>query len=106
MEATGIDQILDLVRRSDSVILKSEGTRVIVNAVKSLWAAIPADASPQLQQQRKSAVEKLAVQEPTTALARLVGRSKKHPILLNEGSVALTLISTQTIGGKCQGWGH
>ena len=34
-------QILDLVRTSDSIATKSEGTRVLVNAVKSLWGTDP-----------------------------------------------------------------
>lgn len=33
------------------------------------------------------------------ALAQLIGRSKKYPILVNEGVIALSLISTRTGGG-------
>ncbi|KAG6337204.1 hypothetical protein ID866_1876 [Astraeus odoratus] len=66
---TGLAQILSLVKRSDKVAIKSEGTRVIVNLVKSIWSSDPAR------------------------------RSLKYPILVNEAVVALSLLSTQREGG-------
>jgi hypothetical protein len=33
------------------------------------------------------------------ALAQLIGRSKKYPVLINEGVIALMLLSTHTKGG-------
>jgi hypothetical protein len=94
-DSTALQQVIALTRRSDSVAVKSEGTRVLVNAIKSLWSS---DAS--LGDRRKQAM--LAVLAPlyAQALAQLVGRSKKYPILVNEGTVALTLMSTHSQGGQ------
>ncbi|KAI0306358.1 hypothetical protein B0F90DRAFT_1808081 [Multifurca ochricompacta] len=66
-ETTGLHQILSLVKRSDTTAVKSEGTRVFVN-----------------------------FSSPRSRPAQLVGRSKKYPILVNEGIVALTLLSIQS----------
>ena len=117
--STGLNQVLALVKRSDSVSVKSEGTRVLVNAVKSLWsndasagpgpepiASAPTSDSTSkeviVQKQRKRAAAMRTVLTPECALAlsSLVGRSGKYPLLVNEGVVALTLLSTQKEGGK------
>jgi hypothetical protein len=112
---TGLAQILALVRRSESVTVKSEGTRVLVNVVKSLWSAGPI-TSPAVdsvtepsngskehisEKQRKRAVAIRAVlsSESALALATLVGRSGKYPLLVNEGVVALSLLCTHREGG-------
>jgi hypothetical protein len=115
---TGLAQILALVKRSDSVPVKSEGTRVLVNVVKSLWSsdfaistaaesltspvtAGAVDSADLLGKQRKrtAAVRKTLSPECAEALASLVERSGKYPLLVNEGVVALSLMSTQKEGG-------
>jgi hypothetical protein len=40
------------------------------------------------------------VPECASSLASLIGRSAKYPILINEGVVALSLLSTQRTGGE------
>jgi hypothetical protein len=112
---TGLAQILALVKRSDSVPIKSEGTRVLVNVIKSLWSADPiasptvhSEARPDngnkatLEKQRKriAAMHAVLTSESAFALATLVGRSGKYPLLVNEGVVALSLLSTHKEGGK------
>jgi hypothetical protein len=94
----GLEQIIALVRRSDTIAVKSEGTRVLVNVIKSLWSS---DALPDttLQKRRQEAIQAVLVPAFAEALASLVGRSMKYPLLVNEGVVALTLLSTQKDGG-------
>lgn len=106
-ESSGLVQILALVQRSDAVPIKSEGTRVLVNAIKSLWSS---DSTPsqagglqnleQRQTRRLNAMRSLMTPDCADALARLIGRSGKYPVLVNEGVVALSLLSTQRDGGK------
>jgi hypothetical protein len=109
-EEPGLNQILSLGLRSDSVRVKSEGTRVLVNVIKALCAGespTPATAGvnngqaiPQ-ERQRIRAEAMHAVLKPhcAEALARLIGRSGKYPILINEGTVAFSLLSMQRQGG-------
>jgi len=110
---TGLAQILALVQRSDSVPVKSEGTRVLVNVVKSLWAADPAtspavdlvaecgsNAILEKRRKRAAAIRAVLTSESASALATLVGRSGKYPLLVNEGVVALSLLSTHKEGGR------
>ncbi|KAI0361987.1 hypothetical protein OH77DRAFT_1389137 [Trametes cingulata] len=94
-----LQQILALVNRSDSIAVKSEGTRVLVNAVKSLWSTDPKTLDEEKVQKREAAMKVIATEPCVSALARLVGRSKRYPTLINEGVVALSLISTHPNGG-------
>lgn len=95
----GLTQILALVRHSDTVAIKSEGTRVLVNVIKSLWSS-EAVVDPIQQKLRLDAIQAVLVPAAAEALASLVGRSMKYPLLVNEGVVALTLLSTHKDGGK------
>ncbi|KAH9001031.1 hypothetical protein EDB92DRAFT_2078658 [Lactarius akahatsu] len=87
-QSTGLHQILTLVERSDTTAVKSEGTRVVVNVIRTLWHEDTPD-----DEQRRAAMSVVGAPPVTLALAQLVGRSKKYPILINEGIVALTLLS-------------
>jgi hypothetical protein len=110
--STGLSQILDLVRRSDSVPVKSEGTRVLVNVIKSLWApklmrkptggpdgSQPNIVSGDTARKRDEAMKLVLKPQCASALASLVSRSGKYPLLVNEGVLALSLLSTQREGG-------
>ncbi|CAL1704860.1 unnamed protein product [Somion occarium] len=100
-ESTALQQTLVLVRRSDSIAVKSEGTRVLVNAIKSLWSPDALSSKdPTFVQKRKDAINVVANQVCAAALAQLIGRSKKYPLLINEGVVALSLLSTHANGGQ------
>ncbi|KAF9227969.1 hypothetical protein BS17DRAFT_774550 [Gyrodon lividus] len=102
---TGLSQLLALVKRSETVAIKSEGTRVIVNLIKSLWSSDPAsdqrsaEESRARQQKRERAIQILVTAPYAEALAALIGRSPKYPILINEAVVALSLLSTHRDGG-------
>ncbi|KAF9264723.1 hypothetical protein L218DRAFT_972334 [Marasmius fiardii PR-910] len=110
-QQTGLSQILSLVKRSDSIPIKSEGTRVLVNVIKSLWSSDVIGATPpnrpksskdrteDEERQRQDAIRTVLTMPCASALASLVARSGKYPLLVNEGVVALTLLSTQKLGG-------
>ncbi|QRW00062.1 hypothetical protein RhiJN_28080 [Ceratobasidium sp. AG-Ba] len=96
---SGMDQVINLSQRSDTVALKSEAARVLVNAIKSLWSpAGPEESILVSAAQRRRAVHRLSNPQSARALAELVGRSRKYPVLLNEGIVALTLLGSQKAG--------
>ena len=105
--STGLAQILEVVRRSDSVAIKSEGTRVLVNVIKSLMPETLAVSASQSgtnlsaeAQRRQAAIELVLKPQCASALAGLIARSGKYPVLINEGVVALTLLSMWKDGGK------
>ncbi|KAG8862014.1 hypothetical protein FRB96_002457 [Tulasnella sp. 330] len=120
---SALDLILDLVRRSDSIGLQSEGTRVLVNVVKCLFSSTskrPNGAEPAVNssagsstelsirttdltssRERQQAIDRLATLDSVELLTDMVGRSGRYPILLNEGVVALTLLSSASAGRTC-----
>jgi hypothetical protein len=99
-DTTGFSQILALIKRSDSVPVKSEGSRVVVNVVKSLWLLERGkDLSEDTQKKREKAVSTVLTNQCAQILTALVARSNKYPILVNEGIVAITLLSTHKQGG-------
>lgn len=103
--STGLSQLLALVKRSDTVAIKSEGTRIIVNLIRSLWTNERRDeptSEEELQarqQKRLKAMDALLTPACAEALAALIGRSAKHLILINEGVVASSLLSMHRDGG-------
>lgn len=115
---SGLSQILSLVKRADTVTVKSEGTRVLVNVVKSLWSgdiigtpvitmsspiadgSVDTVALAGKERQKQDSMKAVITMPCAIALASLVGRSAQFPLLVNEGVVALTLLSTQKTGGK------
>ncbi|EIW85225.1 hypothetical protein CONPUDRAFT_48689 [Coniophora puteana RWD-64-598 SS2] len=101
--ATGLEQLLELIRRSDTVAIKSEGTRVIVNIVKSLWASDVSESQipiEERQKKREQSIDALLTPKCAQAIAALIARSVKYPVLINEGIVALSLLSTHAKGGS------
>jgi hypothetical protein len=58
------------------------------------------DHLEETQSKRKEAIRIVLEPDYVLALASLVGRSGKYPILVNEGVVALSLLSTHKDGGK------
>lgn len=103
--STGLSQLLALVKRSDTVAIKSEGTRIIVNLVRSLWTnerrdeLLNEEELQARQQKRVKAMDALVTPACAEALAALIGRSAKHLILINEGVVASSLLSMHRDGG-------
>lgn len=61
---------------------------MFVNVIRTLWHEDTPDG-----EQRRAAMRAVSSPPVALALAQLVGRSKRYPILINEGIVALTLLS-------------
>ena len=97
-QPSGLDQIIALVGRSDSIVVKSEGTRVIGYVVNSLWRAVE-QCSPEEMEPMRNAMTKVASASAIQALAEMLARNRKHVILLNESILALTLLSGQSVAG-------
>jgi len=87
-------QVLALSCRSDAVAVKSEGARVLVNVVKSLCSS----TGDIHESRRQEALKSTTNYESTAILAQLLGRSKKHVILLNESITAMLLLAFQPSG--------
>ncbi|OJA21616.1 hypothetical protein AZE42_01687 [Rhizopogon vesiculosus] len=103
--STGLSQLLSLIKRSDTVAIKSEGTRIIVNLIRSLWTNDRKDEQSSeeelqaRQQKRAKAMDALLNPACAEALSALIGRSTKHIVLINEGVVASSLLSLHRDGG-------
>lgn len=107
---SGTEQIVALVQRTDSIVLKSEGTRVLAYCVKSLWRkdALPG-APAALDSRRKQAIVALTQVPVISALANLLVQGHRHTILLSESTFALTLISSKSESGRpipSDSWGY
>jgi len=93
---SALEQIMALVKRSDTVAIKSEGTRVLVNVVKAIFSnkgSSDAD-DPRLQ----DAMALVIKPEYSSRLAEMLARSQKYPILINESLVSMTLIAARSNG--------
>ena len=86
---------MGLVRRTNTVTVKSEGTRVLGNVVKTLFTDLSSTST-----RGKAAREGVATLENANALAALIGRSKKYPILINEAVVALSFLTAHERGSE------
>ncbi|KAG6820603.1 hypothetical protein H0H93_014519 [Arthromyces matolae] len=106
--STGFAQILALVKRTDSLPVRSEGSRVLVNVVRTLWSGKPPTTAfdtsltetdmIEKQRLRNSAIRLVLTPESASVLTKLVGASGKYPLLVNEGLVALTMFCTAKEG--------
>ena len=113
---TGVAQILNLIKRTDNVAVKSEGTRVIVNIIKTLWLGDNRSTSSEItsptvmsgnseeilekQQKRQTAIRTIIASDVVSVLTGLIARSRRHPVLVNEAIIALSLLSTTKDGGN------
>ncbi|TFK76491.1 hypothetical protein BDN72DRAFT_885218 [Pluteus cervinus] len=101
---TGLQTLLQLIERSDSFPIKSEGTRILVNVVKTLWSCDvgtkDSDKAAEIQAQRRLAMNAVLTSECAAALSQLVSRSAKYPILINEGVLAMSFFSTNKTGAS------
>ncbi|KAF7338334.1 GTP binding [Mycena venus] len=99
---TGLSLIMALVRRTKSTPVRSEGTRVLVNVIKSLWsndpAASPADAAKTATLQGINSADVLAENQrkrhesmQAVLTPRVCARARKL--------IALSLMSTLKAGG-------
>ncbi|CAI2179441.1 890_t:CDS:10 [Funneliformis geosporum] len=86
---TPLNRLLSLIKRSDEIPVRSEGTRVLVNLVKKLWSENPYKELDGISMKMlRQKLNKVEIVEP---LVNMVIESK-YPILQNEGIIALTLL--------------
>lgn len=83
---TTLDSLLALIARTSDVPTRLESTRVLVNLIRTLSAP---DSS-------EDAKKRLRDRRVINALADMIRRSAKYPVLINEGLVSLTLLITGT----------
>ena len=82
---------------------------MLVNLIKTLWVppsivntpvTTPnAELPPKAIEERRRAYDQLCSEEAADALAEMVGRNARYPVLLNEGIMALTLLASHPQGG-------
>ncbi|KAF5331076.1 hypothetical protein D9619_005541 [Psilocybe cf. subviscida] len=117
---SGLTQILDLIKRTDSVAIKSEGSRVLVNVVRTVWFSERSNSSidpsaderhqnlrleteqkerKERREKKEKCLELLLTKEYVQAITAFIARSNKYPLLVNEGIVAISLLATHRLGG-------
>ncbi|KAF5315522.1 hypothetical protein D9611_004655 [Ephemerocybe angulata] len=101
---TALQKIMALVSRSDSVPIKSEGTRVLVNVIRTVLlrrnASLSSSARIPADKDKQQAIDTVMTPDNLNALSAFLARSGKFPILINEGVVAFNLICTQKGGAN------
>ncbi|KAF7779072.1 hypothetical protein Agabi119p4_3417 [Agaricus bisporus var. burnettii] len=99
---SGLEQIFALVKRTQSIQTMSEGSRALVNVIRSLWSAEPQDQapSPERQRNRLTATTLVLSQDSADILATLLSRSGRFPTLVNESILALILLSMHYDGAQ------
>ncbi|KDQ07955.1 hypothetical protein BOTBODRAFT_38392 [Botryobasidium botryosum FD-172 SS1] len=96
-EMSGMDQLFGIIDRSETLALRSEATRVLANIVRSLCSANNSTGEA-AKEDREEGLAKITHDQAASALAEMVARSRKYPVLLNEGVVALTLLGARSEG--------
>ncbi|RIB17671.1 armadillo-type protein [Gigaspora rosea] len=92
-----LTRLLNLIKRTDDLPIRSEGTRILVNLVKNMWVENPhtvLEGTPV-----SSLRSELNRQEVVLPLANMIIESK-YPILQNEGIIALTLLIMDDSAGS------
>lgn len=101
--------VLSLISRTNDVRLQCEATRLLINIVRSLYSSrsITSPITPSAlgglemglaKGKARSIIE--SNEGVVDAISEIVRTGEKYPILVNEGIVALTLLSTTDSGGK------
>ncbi|GAA5936520.1 uncharacterized protein JCM15063_001909 [Sporobolomyces koalae] len=96
-DSSPLDRILALIKRTDELQLRSESTRILINLIRTFFSA--SSTGPTESQAIQLAKESIAGNaEIVEAVSEQVRLSGKYPVLVNEGIVALSLLSTS--GGE------
>ncbi|KAL1917464.1 uncharacterized protein VTP21DRAFT_3857 [Calcarisporiella thermophila] len=99
-EATPLERLLGLMKRSDEIPIKSEGARVLVNIVKAVWSQESTTSHAAIVKVRN----RLLSSDVISPLADLI-RQSKYPVLQNEGLIALAVLTTDSYVSNSEG-GH
>lgn len=106
-----LSDILSLIARTSDVRLQCEATRLLINVVRSLYSSrsvtspITPSALGGLEMGLAKAKARNVIENSegvVEAINEIVRTGEKYPMLVNEGIVALTLLSTTERGGKQQ----
>ena len=89
-QITPLGLILALIKRTDELQLRSESTRILINLIRSLFSASSTSPNEDVERAKEAVLEKKEIVE---AVSEQVRRSGKYPVLVNEGIVALSLLS-------------
>lgn len=95
-----LDSLLDLVQRTDDVPTKMEGTRILVNAIKTLWSSKEDARSSITAHTKLRARSRLVSAGVAGALCEMVRNSPKYPVLVNEGIMSLALLGSEGSKGS------
>jgi len=98
--ATAMELVVALAIRSDSVSIKSEGTRLLGTAVRALYTAEPQGDVAVVGRRRRKAIDAVTTFDGACQLSAMIVRSRKYAVLLNEAVVALTLLAHHSSGGE------
>lgn len=95
-----IEKVLGLVKRSEDVPIKLEGSRILVNAIKYLWSPQSIEDQKVDEGSLSKSRDLLIRRGITDVLSEMVRDCEKYPILINEGIFALTLLASSERGGE------
>jgi len=82
-----VAQLLALINRTTDQAIEFEGTRIFVNAIKSLASHNTLDID-------RSCLIRLADPMIISCLSKMVKKAEKYPILVNDAIIGLTLLAT------------
>jgi len=107
-QASPLDDVLALIARTNDVRLQCEATRLLVNVVRSLYSSrsISSPVTPSALDGLEMGIAKNKARKiiegnagVVDAISEMVRTGEKYPTLVNEGIVALVLLSTTDAGG-------
>lgn len=81
-----VDEILALTKRTDDQAIRFEGTRVFVNALRSVASGDDT--------RRQGALEILSEERIVKAFIDMLAKSEEYPVLANEAIISLALLAT------------
>lgn len=81
INTSALNSILELINKSDDTGIKSEGTRILVNAIKTCWQIKDSKS----EEAKKSFINSLVIK----ALLEMIRHGRKYQICKNENNVSL-----------------
>ncbi|KWU41325.1 hypothetical protein RHOSPDRAFT_37134 [Rhodotorula sp. JG-1b] len=93
-----VDLVVGIAERVDDLRLRSESARVLVNAVRTLFGPTTHSSTTTAHEDAVGTAQKrLSRTDVVGIVAELVRNSSQHPMLVNEGMVALALLASQNL---------
>lgn len=91
-----IDLVVGIAQRVDDLRLRSESTRILVNAVRTLFGPAATSSTTTADEDAVGAAQnRLGRTDVVGIITELVHNSSQHPMLVNEGMVALALLASR-----------